>query len=78
MPLPDALPPVYELLGKKGLGTTVFPPIETALIDGDVAYREHSGGHTDAPNWPTFMTFAERYFKGPGLKPAAPASEGAK
>jgi hypothetical protein len=55
--------PVYKLLGKKDLGTTEFPPIETALIDGDVAFRQHSGGHTPAPNWPTFLTFAERYFK---------------
>jgi hypothetical protein len=55
--------PVYKLLGKKDLGTTEFPPIETTLIDGDIAFRQHSGGHTDAPNWPTFMTFADRYFK---------------
>ena len=61
--------PVYELLGKKGLGTTELPPIETPLIDGDVAYREHGGGHTDGPNWPTFMQFAARYLKGPGSKP---------
>jgi len=53
--------PVYKLLGKKDMGTTEFPPIETALIDGDVAFRQHSGGHTDAPNWPTFLTFAGRY-----------------
>ena len=53
--------PVYRLLGKKDLGTTEFPPIETTLIDGDVAFRQHSGGHTDGPNWPTFLTFAERY-----------------
>ena len=65
--------PVYELLGKKGLGTTVFPPIGTALTNGDVAYCEHRGGHTDAPNWPTFMEFAARYLKGPGLKPATAA-----
>ena len=26
--------PVYRLLGKKDLGTTVFPPIGTALVDG--------------------------------------------
>jgi len=56
---------VYQLLGKKDLGTTEFPPIETALIDGDVAYRQHRGGHTPAPNWPTFITFASRYLKGP-------------
>ena len=54
--------PVYELLGKKDLGTSDFPPIETTLIDGDVAFRQHSGGHTPGPNWPTFLTFAERYF----------------
>jgi hypothetical protein len=53
--------PVYRLLGKKDLGTTEFPQIETALIDGDVAFRQHSGGHTPGPNWPTFLTFADRY-----------------
>lgn len=57
--------PVYELLGKKGLGTNVFPPTGTALIDGDLAFRQHNYGHTDAPNWPTFLTFASRYIKGP-------------
>jgi len=55
--------PVYELLGKKGLGTSEMPPVETALIDGDVAFRQHNGGHTDALNWPTFITFASRYIK---------------
>jgi hypothetical protein len=54
--------PVYKLLGKKDLGTTEMPPIETALIDGDVAFRQHSGGHTAGPNWPTFIQFAGRYF----------------
>jgi hypothetical protein len=54
--------PVYKLLGRKDLGTSEFPPIETSLIDGDVAFRQHSGGHTSAPNWPTFLTFAGRYF----------------
>jgi hypothetical protein len=53
--------PVYKLLGKRDMGTTEFPPIETALIDGDVAFRQHSGGHTPGPNWPTFLEFAQRY-----------------
>jgi hypothetical protein len=53
--------PVYRLLGKKDMGVTQFPLIETALIDGDVAFRQHSGGHTPAPNWPTFLVFASRY-----------------
>ncbi len=54
--------PVYKLLGKKDMGTTEFPPIETILIDGEVAFRQHSGGHSPGPNWPTFLTFAQRYF----------------
>ena len=59
--------PVYRLLGKKDMGATEFPPIETSLTDGDVAFRQHSGGHTDGPNWPVFLTFADRYIKGPPL-----------
>jgi hypothetical protein len=57
--------PVYRLLGRKDMGTTEFPPIETALTDGDIAFRQHTGGHTPAPNWPTFIGFAERYLKDP-------------
>jgi hypothetical protein len=57
--------PVYRLLGKKDLGTTEFPPVEAALISGDIAYREHSDGHTAGPNWPTFIVFASRYLKTP-------------
>ena len=63
--------PVYRMLGKRDLGTSEFPPIETALIDGDIAFRQHSAGHTPGPNWPTFLTFAERY-----LKPATPVRHG--
>ncbi len=55
--------PVYKLLGKKDLGTTEMPPIEGMLTDGDLAFRQHSGGHTTGPNWPTFLTFADRYLK---------------
>jgi len=54
--------PVYELLGKKGLGTMEFPPQCTSLLDGDIAFRQHEGGHTVGPNWPFFIEFAERYF----------------
>src|SRR5439155_9288841 len=36
-------------------GTMEFPPIETALVDGEIAFRQHSGRHTTGPNWPTFI-----------------------
>ncbi|HHY86266.1 MAG TPA: acetylxylan esterase [Verrucomicrobia bacterium] len=55
--------PVYRLLGKKDLGTTEFPDVETALIEGELAWRQHSGGHTTGPNWPTFLEWAGRYIK---------------
>ncbi len=55
--------PVYRLLGKKDLGTTEFPPMETTLTDGEIGFRQHSGGHTTGPNWPTFLQFADRYMK---------------
>ena len=67
--------PVYRLVGKKDLGATEFPVIETPLIDGEVAFRQHSGGHTPGPNWPTFVKFADRYLKAPlapATKPPAP------
>jgi hypothetical protein len=54
---------VYTLLGKKDLGTTTFPKVETGLMDGEVSFRQHSAGHTPAPNWPYFLEFATRYFK---------------
>lgn len=53
---------VYKLLGKSDLGTTEFPPIGTALVNGDLAFRQHTEGHTAGPNWSTFLTFASRYF----------------
>jgi hypothetical protein len=57
--------PVYKLLGKKGLGTAEFPEVEKGLIDGELAFRQHRGGHATGPNWPTFLAFADRYLKAP-------------
>ncbi len=57
--------PVYRLLGKKDLGATAFPPVQTARITGDLGFRQHTGGHTPAPNWPTFLDFASRYLHAP-------------
>ncbi|MGH9740683.1 MAG: acetylxylan esterase [Candidatus Acidiferrales bacterium] len=53
--------PVYRLLGKRDLGVNKMPPIGTALLSGDLAFRQHQYGHTDFPNWPAFLKFAARY-----------------
>ena len=55
--------PVYELLGARGLGTTEMPEMETGLLTGEIAFRQHAGGHTTGPNWPTFIAYADRYFQ---------------
>ncbi len=48
--------PIYEFLGLKGLGTDLFPGVNV-LLDGDIAFRQHTGGHEAGPNWPYFLNF---------------------
>ena len=59
--------PVYRLLGRTDLGTTEFPPIDTAVINGDLGFRQHTAGHTANPTWPTFLTFADRVLRASNL-----------
>ena len=67
--------PVYRLLGKKDLGTPgdyltdPMPPVKT-LIGGELAWRQHEGGHDVTPNWPAFFEWVQRYIKAPTLPPA--------
>jgi hypothetical protein len=56
--------PVYRLLGKKDLGTSELPPLDTPLITGDLGFHYHTGGHTiTASDWQAFFDFAERHLK---------------
>lgn len=52
---------IYEFLGLKGIGTDLFPGVNYGLLDGDIAFRQHSGGHEAGPNWPYFLDFFARY-----------------
>jgi len=62
-----AAEPVFRLLGAKDLGVTEdyhtakMPPVNTGLLDGQLAWRQHDGGHTDAPNWKYFIPWADRF-----------------
>jgi hypothetical protein len=58
-----AASPAWVLLGAKGLETTTFPPMNTFINSGDIAFRQHEYGHTPAPNWPYFIEFADREFQ---------------
>ena len=52
-------------------------PWRPRSIDGDIAFRQHTGGHTPGPNWPTFLTFASRYLHAPGDSAASGSADGA-
>lgn len=54
--------PVYRMLGKQGLPSADYPAEGVALDTGEVAFRQHEGGHTLSPNWPWFIRYASRYF----------------
>ncbi len=62
-----AAEPVFRLLGAKDLGVTEdyhtakMPAVNVALMDGQLAWRQHDGGHTDAPNWKYFIPWADRF-----------------
>jgi hypothetical protein len=66
--------PAYELLGKKGYGvnpadyiTAPMPEVQQ-LVGGELAWRQHEGGHTQAPNFPAFFEWIGAYIKAPALK----------
>jgi hypothetical protein len=64
--------PAYRLLGKKDLGTpgdylTDKMPAVNTLIGGELAWRQHDGGHTNTPNFPAFFEWAGRFISTPGL-----------
>jgi hypothetical protein len=55
--------PVYRLLGRKDLGTSELPPLDTPLTSGDIGWHYHTGGHTaTAADWQAFLTFLSKYF----------------
>lgn len=61
--------PVYKLLGAKDLGvssdykTEKMPAVNVGLLDGELAWRQHDGGHTDAPNIKHFISWAEKFVR---------------
>ena len=58
--------PVFRLLGARDLGekqdyhTAKMPPVNTGLLDGELAWRQHDGGHEDRSNMKYFIEWANR------------------
>jgi hypothetical protein len=61
--------PVFRLLGAKDLGrsddyqTEKMPAVNVGLLDGQLAWRQHDGGHTDGPNWKYFIPWADKFLQ---------------
>jgi (4-O-methyl)-D-glucuronate---lignin esterase len=58
--------PVFRLLGLRDLGVTDnyrvarMPPVNIGLLDGQLAWRQHDGGHEDRSNMSFFIDWANR------------------
>jgi hypothetical protein len=56
--------PVFRLLGARDLGVTEDyrtaqkPAVNTGLLDGELAWRQHDGGHEDRTNMKHFIAWA--------------------
>lgn len=63
-----AAQPVFRLLGARDLGrsddykTEKMPAVNVELLDGELAWRQHDGGHTDEPNVEHFIKWADKQF----------------
>ncbi len=61
--------PVFRLLGAKDLGVkedyrvAKMPPVNQGQLDGDLAWRQHDGGHEDRTNMSSFLGWANRVLK---------------
>jgi hypothetical protein len=60
---------VFKLLGAKDIGVSndyikeKMPAVLSGLLDGELAWRQHDGGHTDAPNFKFFIPWANKFLK---------------
>ena len=58
--------PVFKLLGVKDLGVSndylieQMPGVNVDVLNGTLAWRQHDGGHTDAPNMKYFIQWADK------------------
>ncbi|QDT05386.1 hypothetical protein K227x_37860 [Rubripirellula lacrimiformis] len=63
-----AASPVFDLLSARGLGvdqdyqSATMPPVNQGILTGHLAWRQHDGGHTDAPNVRHFIAWCEEHF----------------
>ncbi|HAV63110.1 MAG TPA: acetylxylan esterase, partial [Verrucomicrobiales bacterium] len=70
--------PAFRLLGARDLGVTEDyrtaqkPDVNAGLLDGELAWRQHDGGHESRSNMKHFIAWANRLI---GHEPPTPAEK---
>ena len=73
--------PVFRLLSARDLGTSddyrteKMPAVNVGMLDGQLAWRQHDGGHTDGPNWKYFIPWADRFIQHTAPPASVPADQ---
>ncbi len=61
--------PVFRLLGVRDVGdardyrVATMPAVNAGLVDGELAWRQHDGGHEDRSNMTRFIEWADRLIR---------------
>jgi hypothetical protein len=63
--------PVFRLLGVRDISdkddyrSAKMPPVNSGLLEGELAWRQHDGGHEDRSNMKHFIAWANKLFHRP-------------
>ena len=61
--------PVFRLLGVRDVGdprdyhVATMPGVNVGMVNGELAWRQHDGGHEDRSNMTHFIEWADRLMK---------------
>jgi hypothetical protein len=55
-----AATPAWQVFGKTGPTDPAQPAVDVGVTNTTLSYRQHSGGHTNVPNWEPFLDWADK------------------
>jgi hypothetical protein len=61
-----AATPAWQVFGKTGPTDPTQPAVDVGVTNTTLSYRQHSGGHTNLPNWEPFLDWADKAWERTG------------
>lgn len=55
-----AATPAWQVFGKTGPTDPTQPAVDVGVTGTTLSFRQHSGGHTNGPNWEPFLDWADK------------------